>query len=85
MQDFNFQMQFISAMAFLAEMDANAGNLTEKLGVSPETVKTLQEFGAEIYQSIEDMPDETFKQHFKTYLESLAFQILVAKEQHELD
>ena len=85
MQDFNFQMQFVSAMAFLAEMDANAGNLTEKFGVSPATVKTLQEFGAEIYDSIDDMPEETFKLHFKTYLESLAFQILVAKEQHELD
>ena len=85
MQDFNFQMQFVSAMAFLAETGIPAENLTNELGVSPETIKTLHEFGAEIYDSIDDMPDETFKQHFKTYLESLAFQILVAKEQQHLD
>lgn len=77
MQDFNFQMQFISAMAFLAEMDINAGNLTEKLGVSGDTVKTLQEYGEKLYHSIDEMPEETFKQHFKTYLESLASEIVV--------
>ena len=85
MQDNNFQMQFISAMAFLADMDINAGNLTEKLGVSEKNVKILVEFGEGLYTTIDSMPEETFKQHFKTYLESLAFQILVAKDQHNLD
>lgn len=85
MQDTNFQMQFISAMAFLADMNINAGNLTEKLGISEENVKILEACAEGLYTTIYSMPEETFKQYFKTYLESLAFQILVAKDQHNLD
>lgn len=85
MQDTNFQMQFISAMAFLTEMGVNAENLTEKLGVSGDNIKILQEYGEKIEQSIADMPEDTFKQHLKFYLGSLAADILVAKTLQKYD